>query len=529
MNDVKQEIRRRIDEEKAEQRREELEERRESKTKKEKKVKKERIPMDAEKKNIVKNISLVLILFLAAAGLFYGASISKKSAEDHYFQILETAANKDLDSLLKQASQLLTYKTNNFNSILKDKEYIKNFNTPSWQGVLKTELEARIGGQSIVTLISKDYKNDEVIDNPDMGYGILSILNELKKSDSSKANGILKIEVHKANSDSGKLIFIRKVTLANPETKKEEVVGYIMASLPQLFMNELIKAFKVEKGYVEVAQLFSGKSVVLTKKGNSSLRSMPVTVSKKLPKTQWVFKFWPSTQSPKPPVSQMWMALLFLGLGTLAVVGALILLILTIKNIKKQQYVSIPEKKTTKIVEPSTSPKKINKSTEDNGADSIFSQDGIVVDEEDGSEDDYFRHVTDKIFRAYDIRGEVGEYINAEVFSQIAYGIAVEMAEQSQTKIAIAYDGRNSSPELVKALIDALLDSGIDVLDIGMASSPVLYFAALTKADGNGVVVTASHNPAHHNGMKIMLTGHSYSDTRLQKLKFIKPIAIQGN
>jgi len=284
-------------------------------------------------------------------------------------------------------------------------------------------------------------------------------------------------------------------------------------------MNELIKAFKVEKGYVEVAQLFSGKSVVLTKKGNSSLRSMPVTVSKKLPKTQWVFKFWPSTQSPKPPVSQMWMALLFLGLGTLAVVGALILLILTIKNIKKQQYVSIPEKKTTTIVEPSTSPKKINKSTEDNGADSIFSQDGIVVDEEDGSEDDYFRHVTDKIFRAYDIRGEVGEYINAEVFSQIAYGIAVEMAEQSQTKIAIAYDGRNSSPELVKALIDALLDSGIDVLDIGMASSPVLYFAALTKADGNGVVVTASHNPAHHNGMKIMLTGHSYSDTRLQKLK----------
>ncbi|MCP3849712.1 MAG: phosphomannomutase/phosphoglucomutase [Gammaproteobacteria bacterium] len=213
----------------------------------------------------------------------------------------------------------------------------------------------------------------------------------------------------------------------------------------------------------------------------------------------------------------MWIALLFLGLGTLAVVGALILLLLTIKNIKKQQYVLVPEKTITHIAK-SKSTSKAN--TQAEGSDSIYSNSaGIVVDEEDGSENDYLRHVTDKIFRAYDIRGVVGEYINAEVFTQIAYGIAVEMAEQNQAKIAVACDGRDSSPELVKALIEALLASGIEVIDIGMVSSPVLYFAALTKADGNGVVVTASHNPANYNGMKIMLSGHSYSETRLQKLR----------
>ncbi len=516
MNNVKQEIRRRIDEEKSEKRRKELEERRKSSSK----TKKTRVPLDAEKKNLLKNISLVFIFFLAAAGLFYGASISKKSAEAHYFQTLEAAADKYLSSLLKQANQLLTYKTNHFNSILKNDEYIKNFNTPSWQGVLKTELEARIGGQAIVNLISKDYKNDEIIDNPDMGYGILSTLNELKKSDPGKVSGTLKVEVHKANSDSdsdaGKLIFIRKVTLANPETKKEEVVGYIMARLPQLFMNELIKSFKPATGYVEVVQLFSEKSAILIKKGNASLKSLPVTVSKKMPGTEWVFKFWPMAQAPQPPLLQMWIALLFLGLGALAVVGALIHLLLTIKNInniKRQQYVLVPEKKNTQIAK-SKSTSEANAQAE--VSDPIYSENaGIVVDEED----DYLRRATDKIFRVYDIRGVVDEYINVEVFTQIAYGIAVEMAEQNQAKIAVACDGRDSSPELVKALIEALLASGIEVIDIGMVSSPVLYFAALTKADGNGVVVTASHNPANYNGMKIMLSGHSYSETKLQKLK----------
>ena len=52
-------------------------------------------------------------------------------------------------------------------------EYIKNFNSPSWQSVLKTELESRIGEQAMVEIISIDFKSDEIIDNPEMGYGVL--------------------------------------------------------------------------------------------------------------------------------------------------------------------------------------------------------------------------------------------------------------------------------------------------------------------------------------------------------------------
>ncbi len=521
MNDVKQKIREMINEETVTKRREELDKHVKRKTKnKSSKEKKEPTPMGDESKKLIKNFSLIITLFVFALGLFYGASISKESAENKYHQDLEMTATQELEVLLKQSTDILTHKINNFKSIIKDPEYIKNFKEPSWQGVLKTELEARMGEQAIVVILPENYKDDDIIDNPEMGYGILSILNELKNSDSNKQGSSIRIEVHKANSKESKLLFVQKVTYLDAELKKEVIIGFIMARLPQAYMKELIKEFKSDSGYIEIVQLFSGKATILTKKGDSSLKSMPLVISKKVSGTQWVFKFWPIEQLLEPPVSLLWMALLYLGLGSLATVLALVLLILVIKNIQQKRYVSVPEKKVNKTNKAVTAQGShdVVQSSEMTGG--IYRKDsGINLQEEGASENEYLTHVTDKIFRAYDIRGEVGEFINVEIFRQIAYGIAKDMEEQKQTKIAIGCDGRNSSPELVKALIDGLLESGIDVIDIGMVSSPILYFAALTKADGNGVIVTASHNPAHYNGMKIMLTGHSYSDEHLQKIK----------
>ncbi|MCU7938243.1 MAG: phosphomannomutase/phosphoglucomutase [gamma proteobacterium symbiont of Bathyaustriella thionipta] len=242
-------------------------------------------------------------------------------------------------------------------------------------------------------------------------------------------------------------------------------------------------------------------------------------VSKKLQNTQWVFKFWTVEQKNEPPLASIWLAIVYLFLGSLAIVSSLFLLFIVIKSYKSESYIALPERqknKSTNQLSATHSSPDIKRSEE--VTDVIYSkEDGITVD--DNSEAEYLEHVGQKIFRAYDIRGLVGEFINADVFQKIAYAIAIEMAEQQQTQISIGYDGRNSSPELVKALIDALLESGINVLDIGMVTSPILYFSAITKTNGNGLMVTASHNPANYNGIKIMLMGHSYSDVRLQKLK----------
>lgn len=521
MNDVKEKIRAMMKEETATQRREKLNGHRGKKAKNKKsKEKIAPLPMDEEKKKLIRNIFLVIVLFLLSLGLFYAASISKQSAQNKYQQQLEIKAEQELATLLKQSTQILNHKINNFNHILKDAEYIKNFNSASWRGVLKAELESRLGEQAVVDIISADFDNDEIIDNPDMGYGILSLLNELNAADANKPGSSMRVEVHKPNSKDGKLVFMQKVTYQDAELKQDVVIGYIMASLPQIFMKKLVKEFKVQSGYLEIVQFFSGKASVLVKKGNASLKNMPLVVAKKMADTQWTFKFWIAEQTKETPVSSLWLAITYLVLGTLAIVTALLLLVLVIKNFQLKRHVILPERQTKKSESPAATHDSPDVTRSREVTDVIYRKDsGITLQDEDEVGAEYLAHVTDKIFKAYDIRGVVGEFVNAEVFRQIAYAIAIEMTEQQQTKIAIGCDGRNSSPELVKALIDALLESGIDVLDIGMVSSPILYFAALTKADGNGIIVTASHNPANYNGMKIMLLGHSYSDVRLQKLK----------
>lgn len=512
MNDVKENIRAMIKDETAAKRREELEENR---SKKPKKVKKE--PISAEKKKLIRNLLLLLILIAVSLGLFFAASVSKESAEKEYQKKIETKARQQLTGLHKQTTQILNYKINNFNYILKDAEYIKNFNDPSWRSVLKTELESRLGDQALVEIISADFKEDDIIDNPEMGYAVLSLLEELKQSEDKNKGSSIKIEVHRANSKDGRLVLLQQVSYLDVELKKDIVIGYIMARMPQVFLNTLVKDFMPQSGYIEIVQLFSGKSSILVKKGDPALKALPLVVSRRILNTPWTLKFWLAEQANKAPVTVLWQAMVYLGLGSLAIVSALVLVIILFKNSKSNS--ASAEKSGIKGRQLAATHDSDDITRSKDSTDVIYGKGSGITIQDDGSGDEYLRHVTDKIFRAYDIRGVVGEFINTEVFRHIAYAIASEMVEQQQTDISVACDGRNSSPELVQSVIDALLGSGINVLDIGMTTSPVLYFSALTKTNGNGLIVTASHNPADYNGMKIMITGHSYSDVRLQQLK----------
>lgn len=123
------------------------------------------------------------------------------------------------------------------------------------------------------------------------------------------------------------------------------------------------------------------------------------------------------------------------------------------------------------------------------------------------------------IFRAYDIRGVVGDTLNEEVASLIGRAIAAEARAAGERRIAVARDGRLSGPELSAALIDGLRQGGMDVVDIGMVPTPVLYFATCT-VDGlrSGVMVTGSHNPSDYNGFKIVIAGETLSGDRIAAL-----------
>ena len=124
-----------------------------------------------------------------------------------------------------------------------------------------------------------------------------------------------------------------------------------------------------------------------------------------------------------------------------------------------------------------------------------------------------------RIFRAYDIRGIVGDALDPELVRRIGGAIGAEAHHRGVQTVVVGRDGRHSSPGLRAALVEGLCESGRDVVDVGRVPSPVLYFAAEHLGTGSGVMVTGSHNPSDYNGLKIMLAGETLHSDAIQDLR----------
>ncbi len=124
-----------------------------------------------------------------------------------------------------------------------------------------------------------------------------------------------------------------------------------------------------------------------------------------------------------------------------------------------------------------------------------------------------------EIFRAYDVRGVVGAGLSRDVAVALGRAIGSEATARGDQVVVVGRDGRLSGPELSAGLIEGIRASGCDVIDVGMVPTPVLYFAAKTIANGSGVMVTGSHNPANYNGFKIMIAGDTLFGDDIQALR----------
>ncbi|RIX80225.1 phosphomannomutase/phosphoglucomutase [Acidovorax cavernicola] len=122
------------------------------------------------------------------------------------------------------------------------------------------------------------------------------------------------------------------------------------------------------------------------------------------------------------------------------------------------------------------------------------------------------------IFKAYDIRGVVPLSLDVEVAAALgrAFGSAARAA--GETTVAVGRDGRLSGPALADALIDGLVATGIEVIDVGAVTTPMLYFAAHTLCT-SGIQVTGSHNPKDYNGFKMVLAGRAIYGDEIQGLR----------
>ena len=123
------------------------------------------------------------------------------------------------------------------------------------------------------------------------------------------------------------------------------------------------------------------------------------------------------------------------------------------------------------------------------------------------------------IFKAYDIRGIIDDTLTLDIAHKIGQAVGSEVIASGGDSIVIGRDGRLSGPSISEALSNGLRASGVNVVDIGLAPSPVVYYSSYSKNIPSCIAITGSHNPPNYNGFKMVVDGTTLSAERIQQVK----------
>jgi phosphomannomutase/phosphoglucomutase len=126
--------------------------------------------------------------------------------------------------------------------------------------------------------------------------------------------------------------------------------------------------------------------------------------------------------------------------------------------------------------------------------------------------------INPQIYREYDIRGIVNKDLTPEIVRKLGQGFGAHMVQLGQRSLVVGRDGRLSSPSYGKALIEGLVSTGCDIVDIGLCPTPVYYFSLFHLDQDGGMMVTGSHNPPEFNGFKVSVGKSTIFGEAIQKL-----------
>jgi phosphomannomutase len=121
-------------------------------------------------------------------------------------------------------------------------------------------------------------------------------------------------------------------------------------------------------------------------------------------------------------------------------------------------------------------------------------------------------------FKAYDIRGTVPEQLTHAFAHALGVAFGTQAKALGENTVAVGRDGRLSGLELLQALSDGLVKAGVDVIDVGMVTTPMVYFAAHTLCT-SGIQITGSHNPKNYNGFKMVMAGNAIYGKQITGLR----------
>lgn len=375
--------------------------------------------------------------------------------------------------------------------------------------------------------------------NPPLSYACLNLLHEAETHVQPPA-----AEVHNFGTPSQHIDLARRIVA--PDGR---VVGDVLVSLAVPVLQQSMKRLKLASGYVELQQkLPDGKLLALAAQGDKADRSGTPSRLLPIPGTRWQLAYWAG--GIELPANMVMFGGAF---GVAVLVLALLMFVISrvLASALRQDQVSVL-KLAKALAEGSPAagfaarlrdcrgvieqlqfmirerPAAATKAAKEQAQ----AEEAPFGDVDMGSLSEAleFEEVADEaaetpstlpthIFRAYDIRGVVGDTLTPEIVEKIGRAIGSEAYARGQQKVVVARDGRLSGPDLSAALIKGLVASGREVVDVGRVPTPVLYFATQYLGSGSGVMVTGSHNPKDYNGLKIMLRGETLHDEAIQALR----------
>ena len=363
-------------------------------------------------------------------------------------------------------------------------------------------------------------------------------LNSLRQA---RKEGSAPIAVMQAGTADSYLLMTQSI-----KNRQDSVVGVLAMTVDMKIVNQLISAQFGSEGYVELQQGAQG-GAPLVMQGNNQWRQGPPLYQKKVAKSHWHIAYWPAVQTQTSAyllvagivlslVLLMW---LFRERSQRFVLNHDIgqlrrqLADLNISGLKANYPMVNPEMdvvvddiqtlaQTLPIAKKAESTAAIEASSETEIT-LEFSESALIVPIDSGPlelavETQATIELAPSIFKAYDIRGIVGETIDEHTFRTIGQAIGSEALDQDQPSLVVGRDGRLSSESLSAALIEGIIASGCEVVDIGQVPTPVLYFACEHLHTASGVMVTGSHNPANYNGLKIVIADKPIFGAKLQQL-----------
>lgn len=484
-------------------------------------------------------IFLLAAILVTAIAVFFQRGATSQTAEARRQEMVLTAEN-----LADRITTQLAQNTARMEMLARDAQLIELATRNASAAIRQRENDlGYLFPDSVrVRILPPDLTEVDPEASPPLSYAALDMLRQAETSETPPP-----AEVHLYGTPQQHITLVRRILSASGR----RIVGHLMVSFPLPMIQEALDGPKLPRGYGEVWQVANGAApVVLAQRGNRGLRQDRPTVEADIPGSRWKVAYWAEAGGFGDSDRGLWIVA---GSGV-AVFGLLIVLILrsfarvlrqdqilllgavrdardgrlqkdyglqlkecaaTVEGVRHifQAETAMPAAAATRA--PAATAPKASAGAAAAAGPGVFGNLGVDL----GSVGVTELKLDPTIFRAYDIRGIVNQSLTPEAVYEIGHAIGSEARARDQQSVIVARDGRLSGPELQDSLVRGLRASGVNVKDIGMVPTPVLYFATHTLDTRSGVMLTGSHNPPEYNGLKVVLAGETLSGAGIQRLR----------